>query len=223
MEHRGCLPGEATSLSKTLVHLLPLLLLLSACASETTPYSPPPRSGEAPRAPIDPDPDGLDPASDPALEDFLHHAGFLMRQLVERAPTASEVELALAEGDEALWRLLDIDGEEVRRRYLALRGDAQRLLERSPALEAELQNLLRQGYPPCDRWELPRIAEQLQRVAADRAGIQKEERVVCQWLPYTAALLACTITGNAVLYFACASIALCNYCSGGIVSSLCGS
>jgi len=44
--------------------------------------------------------------------------------------------------------------------------------------------------------------------------------VNCAWVPYTASLGLCTAAGP-VMYFACAAVALCAWCSGGYVSSMC--
>jgi len=44
--------------------------------------------------------------------------------------------------------------------------------------------------------------------------------VACQWLPYTASLALCTAAGP-VLYWACAVVAMCAFCSGGIVNTIC--
>jgi hypothetical protein len=43
----------------------------------------------------------------------------------------------------------------------------------------------------------------------------------CAWVPYTAALVVCTALGP-VLYWACATVALCTFCSGGLVDVICG-
>lgn len=44
--------------------------------------------------------------------------------------------------------------------------------------------------------------------------------VTCQWLSYTATLAGCTVLGP-VLYFACAAVAMCQFCTGGWVTTVC--
>ncbi len=44
--------------------------------------------------------------------------------------------------------------------------------------------------------------------------------VSCQWLPYTASLALCTAAGP-VLYWACAAVAVCAFCTGGWVGTMC--
>ncbi len=159
---------------------------------------------------------------DPELEDFLHRAGFLLRRFVAVAPTVEEVEKAIEGGEEDLLRLLDLDPAAVRRQYRTLQLDAYRLLERNPVLEAEVEGLLRIGVPPCDTWELTQLARRLEEREPGQYFDGKEDRVVCAWMPYAAALVICTLTGNTIFYFACAAIAMCSNCSGGIVTTLCG-
>lgn len=48
-----------------------------------------------------------------------------------------------------------------------------------------------------------------------------DKGVTCQWTMYVAALGLCTVTGNPVVYFLCATVALCRYCTGGWVTGLC--
>lgn len=43
----------------------------------------------------------------------------------------------------------------------------------------------------------------------------------CRVVPYVAALAVCSLAGP-VLYWACAFVALCSFCSGGWVSAVCG-
>jgi len=48
-----------------------------------------------------------------------------------------------------------------------------------------------------------------------------QKGVSCQWVPYTASLALCTATGP-VLYWACAVVAVCSFCAGGWVTTVCG-
>ncbi len=48
-----------------------------------------------------------------------------------------------------------------------------------------------------------------------------QKGVKCQWVSYTASLLGCTVFGATPLYFACAVVALCQFCTGGWVSTVC--
>lgn len=48
----------------------------------------------------------------------------------------------------------------------------------------------------------------------------KKKGVSCTWLPYAASLLVCTSMGP-ILYWACAIVATCTFCSGGWVSVIC--
>lgn len=48
--------------------------------------------------------------------------------------------------------------------------------------------------------------------------------VTCKWARYVAALVACGLSaGAALVYMLCAYIATCSYCTGGWVSTICGS
>ena len=48
-----------------------------------------------------------------------------------------------------------------------------------------------------------------------------QKGVTCQWASYVATLVGCTVFGSTPLYFACTIVALCQFCSGGWVSTFC--
>ncbi len=165
---------------------------------------------------------GEEMAPDPQLEDFLHQAEILVRMFVERAPSAEETQLAIEEGPEAFARLIGMTPEESGRFMEELRRRAEELMLSHPRLEAGVDELERRGAPVCDSWELVRMADEIQQAhALGMPPLSKEDRVICRVLPYTMALLTCSLTGNPIVYAACAVVAMCAYCSGGFVSSLC--
>lgn len=49
-----------------------------------------------------------------------------------------------------------------------------------------------------------------------------QKGVSCQWVPYTASLSLCTLSGP-VFYWACAVVAICTFCSGGWIDTMCQS
>jgi len=49
----------------------------------------------------------------------------------------------------------------------------------------------------------------------------QDSGVSCRYFPYTASLTLCTATGP-TLYWACAALATCEFCSGGWVDDVCG-
>lgn len=208
---------------------LTCLFLLGSCSLESSPPVPDPvspgsRLPDPPPPPTPRSPAQSAPNADPELREFLIRAEFLLRRFVAVSPSPEEVERSLAQGEEAFLALLGLDAPESRRRYRTLQESAYRLLERRPHLQAELDEMIRGSAPPCESFEIVDLARRLgARSDAGTAAASKEERVVCEWIPYAAALVLCTISGNPVLYFACATIAMCNYCSGGLMDSLCGS
>ncbi len=104
--------------------------------------------------------------------------------------------------------------------------------ERYPGLE-EKAGVDTDGCPACDfagveeRWNrlaarygkggsMPLDGEQNQIPEPD----PKQKGVRCRMVPYSAALAGCTSLGP-VLYWACATVATCMYCSGGWVDVAC--
>jgi len=160
---------------------------------------------------------------DPELQDFLQRAEFLVRRFLTVAPSQDTLEAAIDGGEDAFLRLLEVDPTEGQREFLQLKRDAQRLSRRHPVLEAQVLEFERRGAPPCDTWELSQLARRLQVDASlSVLSVGKETRVVCEQVQYVSALLLCAATGNTLFYVACAVMAMCNYCSGGLVNSICG-
>lgn len=56
--------------------------------------------------------------------------------------------------------------------------------------------------------------------ATSNSRVQSSD-VSCRYVPFTAALIVCS-AGGAVIYLACATVATCEFCSGGWVDSACG-
>ena len=79
-----------------------------------------------------------------------------------------------------------------------------------------------EAAPPrgCD----PQVLVELAARGGEAAGEwAKEDRVICQWLPYVAGLVGCAATATPLFYTACAVVVACNFCHGGWVTSVCGS
>ncbi len=99
------------------------------------------------------------------------------------------------------------------------------------ALEKHSSNLI-QAFPEIERF-MPRgpvaiglsdsemIDLAISMAGADEGGLRQAANggVDCAWVPYTASLALCTATGH--LYWACAAIAVCSWCSGGWVDQMC--
>jgi hypothetical protein len=107
---------------------------------------------------------------------------------------------------------------------------ARTLHERYPELmDAPVE--MESGCPTCDasriaeRWDAYRNERVTMPLDGDSNQIPtpdpSDKGVHCYWVKYTIALVACAASGNPIFYFVCAFIALCAYCSGGWVSSLC--
>jgi len=165
----------------------------------------------------------VDPALDPQLQDFIQRSGIFARLFIQRSPDPEQLEAVLQQGDtDAFARLLGLDGRRVEEIMSDLRRRSEALLSTHPELAEEVDELDRMGSPPCDSWELVEVARRLRdRTAAGLELSWKEERMVCQWVPYVASLIACALSGNPLLYVACSTVAMCTWCEGGMVSSVC--
>jgi len=100
----------------------------------------------------------------------------------------------------------------------------------------DLEEKARKGPEGCVECDFRNISEKWDQTLAahkeadvfDKEGDENQiplpdpsnKGVTCQWLQYTAALAVCTTTGP-VFYWACAYIAVCTFCSGGWVSTIC--
>lgn len=74
--------------------------------------------------------------------------------------------------------------------------------------------------PECDLGEFSRAFERARQHLPDIQA-RNPKPVTCNWLPYLSSLALCTEFGP-VLYWPCAFLAMCQYCTGGYVDSLCG-
>lgn len=98
----------------------------------------------------------------------------------------------------------------------------------------ELADMPSNRATPCPECEFKNIAERWDNlVVTNKRSIKlgdgdqmiptpdpSDKGVTCQWAMYIGALALCTLTGP-VLYWACAVVAICTYCSGGWVSGFC--
>jgi hypothetical protein len=89
----------------------------------------------------------------------------------------------------------------------------------APCLSCDLADFAKQ-------WNVYRERAQ-RRVPLDGDPVQvpvpdpSDKGVTCQWALYVGALGLCTVSGNPIVYFLCAVIALCRFCTGGWVTTFC--
>jgi len=74
---------------------------------------------------------------------------------------------------------------------------------------------------PCSLEESARLMKQLcSKKGTFPLLVESRKPVKCQWGPYVVGLMGCTLLGP-VYYFPCAYEALCSFCQGGWVDSVC--
>ena len=147
-------------------------------------------------------------------------SGTEMADIVERNDTKGFAEILGCTDEEMadLGRRIEYLGDVIREKY------------------PELQEMAGIQPEECPKCEFRTITEKWDndietRKEADEFYTDGEENqiplpdpsqkgVTCQWVQYSAALILCTTAGP-VLYWACAYIAVCTFCSGGWTSTVC--
>jgi hypothetical protein len=124
-----------------------------------------------------------------------------------------------AEDEKAAMSLMGYSQTEVdqlKRRMNAIRRS---LLGKYPEL-----NMKGLGAPmpcvPCANAS-NRFFDNFTKVAANATTRQAQKKSTCKWAQYIVALTACTAAGP-IWYWPCAYLAMCGYCNGGTVDTLCG-
>jgi hypothetical protein len=108
-------------------------------------------------------------------------------------------------------------GESIRNRYPGLADMAGNRAIKCP--ECEFKNI-------AERWDNLLVTNKRSIKLGDGEQMiptpdPSQKGVTCQWASYTASLVACTVFGLTPLYFACAIVALCQFCSGGWITDFC--
>lgn len=144
----------------------------------------------------------------------------------ERAANADAHELNKAMQDrdfDRVAQLLQFSPGEFRKLSRTIRANGQALRERFPNLvEQSALDLALSRYGFADFKNVSDAGGFGILAPPQRGNTIMDTGVSCRYAPFTAALIVCS-AGGAVLYAACATVALCEYCSGGWVDAACGS
>lgn len=155
----------------------------------------------------------------PYVEELTSIADEMTRRAIDRQVTFEELSRAYQDQDElAIAELLGYSQVEIQDLSYRLEYLRECLYAEFPEIvawaEAQAQ------HETCDEAFLAHLYNCIDfdnqiYLAKPPAGTS------CAWVPYTASLALCTALGP-VLYWACATVAMCTYCSGGLVDTICG-
>ncbi len=169
-------------------------------------------------------------------EDFLELISIrdemISRALVSAVSGAEMVEIIERNDEEKFASILGYTEQEIVNLESRIICLGERIRNKYP----ELQNIAGNRTTPCPECEFKDIAEKWDNLLVTRKELiilgdgengipiapdPSKKGVTCQWASYTASLLGCTVFGSTPLYFACAVIALCQFCTGGWVTTVC--
>jgi hypothetical protein len=142
-------------------------------------------------------------------------------RLGDRGYAATDLARAAREG--RLADVADMMGLSVGELMLAdaeLRQAAEVVLQRYPRISLDASAILERARArPTGGAVLEQTAIVGDEIPCD--GDECEDDSGCRVIPYLAALAVCTAFGSTPLYFACALLALCEFCTGGLAALVC--
>ena len=150
---------------------------------------------------------------DPDVRTLLAVRDEITRRVIELHIPPDQLRRAYQAGDEyAIAELMGYSEAEIR----AFRGrlDEARvaIFQKFPQVERMAQESPTPSYQTDDLFFLDHLRESEPNIV---------DRATCRIVPYVAALSLCTLAGP-VFYWPCAYVALCSFCSGGWVGTICG-
>ncbi len=151
--------------------------------------------------------------SDPAFQILLSVRNELTQRVIERNIPKDKLWAAYQQKDTGqLALLLGLTPEDLKILNYRLQTARTALLKKYPEVrQAYYEMLSNDAYTHKINREFP-----LDKIVQNPKLAEPD----CDWVKYTAALLVCTTAGP-VIYWPCAYLALCSFCQGGWVDTVC--
>jgi hypothetical protein len=167
---------------------------------------------------------------DPDVRELIDIRQEITQRVIDRNVSITELRAAYQNRDEKQFRkLMEFTNADIKSLQRRISKSRTAILDRYPEIEnlmSESDRYVNSYNPLTGNRKTGEFADHLSSYSSNylesELVLEYEEGgdVTCRWAPYIAGLAVCTTLGP-ILYWPCAYVALCSFCSGGWVDSAC--